>query len=285
LAQATAYFYVQQYEKAAEPLTKALAGNPRSAAAHHLLGKVYFMLKRFDQAVSELELALKVTPTDVDISYTLALAWLKQEKLAPAQQIFSRLLQSLGNRAEVHMLFGRAYRETNFLNEAIAEFKKTAALNPKYPRVHYCLGLSLLLKDGTLALKEAAAEFRAELATYPDEFLAIYNLGVVCVIERQYTEAASLLEKAVSLRPQSSDGHLFLGNAYYGLNQYDKAIESFQKCLTLNPDFDKTSKQAAETHFMFGKSLAAVGRAEDGAKQLQLAGDLKARALSADREK
>jgi tetratricopeptide (TPR) repeat protein len=226
--QATAYFYTQQYEKAIDPLRKALAANPQSPAAHHLLGKVYFMLRQFDRAAIELEIALKLAPADFDIAYTLALARLKQKQLAPARQILSRLLQRLGSRPEVHNIFGRAYRETNYLDEAIVEFKKTIALDSKYPRAHYNLGLSYLLKDGALKLKEAAAEFNTELAIYPDEFLAIYNLGLVYVVERKYEEAVRLLEKAARLRPQNPDVCLFLGNAYHGLGQFERAIDSIK---------------------------------------------------------
>jgi len=41
---AIAYFDSEQYEKALEPLAKALSANPQSAGAHHMLGKSYFML-------------------------------------------------------------------------------------------------------------------------------------------------------------------------------------------------------------------------------------------------
>jgi tetratricopeptide (TPR) repeat protein len=283
--QATAYFYTQQYEKAIAPLRQALLIESRSNAAHHMLGKVNFMLGRFDEAVNELELVLKSKPTDFDTGYTLALAYLKQKKLAPAQQIFSRMLRNLGNKPEVHILFGRAYRETEYLNEAIEEFKKTIALNPKHPGAHFCLGLSYLLKDGTLKFKEAAAEFKAELAIYPEEVLSTYYLGLIYVMERQYEDGVRLLEKSIRLRPRNSDAYLFLGNAYYGVRQFEKAIEAFKKCMTLNPDLDQTSTQAAEAHFLLGKSLVAVGRIEEGEKELQAAGELKAKSLTTDRDK
>lgn len=282
---ATACFYIQQYEKAIDPLRKALTANPQSAAAHHMLGKVHFMLGQFDKASSHLNIALKFAPADFDIGYTLALAYLKQKQLQAAQQIFSNMIGSLGDKPEVHILIGRAYRETGYIDEAIEEFKKTIALNPKHPGAHYCLGISYLLKDGTLKLKEAAVEFRAEVALYPEEFLAIYNLGLACVVERKYEEAVTWLEHAARLRPQNSDVFLFLGNAYHGLGRFDKAVESFNKCIALNPDLDKTSIFAAEVHYLMGRSLVQIGRSEEAEKHLMAAKELKARALTTDRDK
>src|SRR5207302_10981675 len=50
---AIAYFDAEQYEKALSPSGKALSANPRSAGAHQMLGKNYFMLGDFDQATTE----------------------------------------------------------------------------------------------------------------------------------------------------------------------------------------------------------------------------------------
>ncbi|HJQ69231.1 MAG TPA: tetratricopeptide repeat protein [Blastocatellia bacterium] len=283
--QATAHFYTAQYEKAIDPLKRAVAANPRSTDAHHLLGKVHFMLRQFDRAALELGVALKLAPEDFDIAYTLALAHLKQQQLAPARQILTRLLQKLGNRAEVHNLFGRAYRETKHYDQAIEEFKRAIALDTKLARAHYNLGLTYLLKDGALALNEAAEEFRIELAVYPEEFLAIYNLGLVCVVERKYEEAVKLLDKAARLRPQNPDVRLFLGNAYHGLGKFDRAIESIKKAMELNPLLDKISSHAAEAHFLLGQSLVRVGQLEDGERHLERARELKAKALENDRQK
>lgn len=282
---ATSCFHAQQYEKAIDPLKRVLALNPGSRAAHHLLGKVYFMLRRFDEAAGELGTALKLAPRDIDIAYTLALAHLKRKQPAPAKRIFDGLLRDLGNRPELRNLIGRAYRETSYFDEAIGEFKKTLALDPRFARAHYNMGLSYLLKDGTLKLKEAAAEFSAELALNPEEFLAIYNLGLIHVVERRYDEGAGLLEKAARLRPQNPNVWLFLGNAYHGLARYGEAIESLKKSMSLNPDMDKTSPHAAEAHFLLGQSLVRAGRVEEGEKELEAARELKAKALATDREK
>src|SRR5262245_11365030 len=283
--QATAYFHIQQYEKAVAPLKKAIAANPLSPVPRHLLGKVYFMLRQFDQATGELELAHKNAPADFDISYTLALSRLKQKQLGPAQQIFNSMLRKLGSRPEVHTIFGRAYRETGYLNEAIEEFQKTIKLDPKYPRAHYNLGLSYLLKDGTLKLKEAEEEFRTELSIHAEEFLALFNLGLVLVVERNYQEGAQLLEKATEMRPQNPGVYLFLGNAYHGLGQFEKAIKCFKKSMTLDPHLDQNNPQASEAHFLLGQALLRVSRTQEGEKELEIAKELKAKELSVDRDK
>src|SRR5262249_1892400 len=171
---AIAYFDAGQYEKAFEPLRKILALNPQSVSALHMLGKTWFMRGEFAKAVTELETALKRAPRDYDVAYTLGLAYLKERQLSPAKQIYSRMLRELGERPDLRVIFGRAYRETDFLVEAIEEFKKAVALDPKSSRAHYYLGMTYLLKDGTSGFDEAAEEFKVALASNPDEYFANY---------------------------------------------------------------------------------------------------------------
>ncbi|HYO90602.1 MAG TPA: tetratricopeptide repeat protein, partial [Pyrinomonadaceae bacterium] len=210
---AIAYFDLRQYEKALGAARKAVARDPRSASAHHMLGKSLFMLGKFAEATTELETALKLNTSDFDVAYTLGLAHLKQRQFAPAKQIYDLTIKFLGDRPQLRIIFGRAYRETGFLPEAIEEFKKAIALDPRFPRAHYYLGLTYLLKDGAAKLNEAAEEFKVELAANPDEYFANYYLGIIYVIDRKWDAAITLLEKASRIQPQNPDPYFHLGQA------------------------------------------------------------------------
>src|ERR1700754_4876179 len=113
------------------------------------------------------------------------------------------MLGRLGDRPQLRVVFGRAYRETGFLPEAIEEFKRAVELDPHFPRAHYYLGLTYLLKDGATRLDDAAAEFRVELDSNPEEFFANYYLGIVCLMQRKWEEAIPLLEKAPRIEPEN----------------------------------------------------------------------------------
>ena len=143
-----AYFHTEQYPKAVQPLQRAITNNSRNSSAHNLLGKTYFMMGEFEKAASELEATLKLAPGDYDAEYTLGLCFLKQRDVTRARQLYQRMVERLGDRPQLRVLIGRAYRETGFLPESIEEFKKAIALDPKFPRVHYYLGLTYLYKDG-----------------------------------------------------------------------------------------------------------------------------------------
>jgi len=279
---AIAYFNAEQFEKALAPLGKALAGNPQNGAAHHMLGKTYFMLGDFVKSAGELKTALKLKADDYDVAYTLGLAYLKQRQFAAAKQVYEQMLKQLGDRPQLHILFGRAYRETDFLAEAIDEFKKTLALDPHFARVHYYLGLTLLLKDGSAKLDEAAEEFKIELASHPEEFFANYYLGVIYAMQRKWEPAIPLLEKASKMQPKNPDPYFQLGQAYQSVGHHELAIEALKQSIALTPSLDHNDHQVAAAHYQLGQSLLRTGRAEEGEKEIQLAADLKAEGFKRD---
>jgi len=282
---AIAYFDAEQFEKALKPLGKVLSDNPQSAGAHHMLGKTYFMLGDFARSTAELQTALKITPKDYDVAYTLALAYLKQHQFAPAQQIYNRMLKQFGDRAQLRIIFGRGYRETGFLAEAIEEFKKAVAVEPNFPRAHYYLGLTYLLKDGAARLPDAEREFKIELDSHPDEYFANYYLGIVYLIDRKWDLAIPLLQKAVGTQPANPDPYFQLGQAYQGAEKYSEAIEAFRKSITLNPELSHNDYQVATAHYRLGQSLLKAGQREEADKELQMAAELKSKSLKRDKEK
>ena len=282
---AIAYFNSEQFAKALIPLSNIRSRNPQNVGAHHMMGKSYFMLGELRKSGEELQAALKLAPNDYDVSYTLGLVYLKQRQFDPAKLIYDRMLAQLGNRPELHILFGRAYRETGFLPAAIEQFKRAIALDERFPRVHYYLGLTYLLKDGVSKLDDAAEEFRVELASHPDEFFANYYLGIIYAIQRKWELAIPLLEKASDSQPKNPDPYFYLGEGYQTVGKYDKAIEVLRKAIIFNPSLDHNEYQVSSAHYRLGQSLLKTGHTEEGQKELQIALDLKMAGHKRDEEK
>ena len=285
IALGIAYFHAGLYDKALKPLSQAVSQRPDSAAAHHMLGKSLFMLGNFEKARDELETALKLSPTDYDVAYTLGLAYLKVHKLQPAKQIYDRMIQRLGNRPQLRVLIGRAYRETGFLNEAIEEFQKALALDARFPRVNYYLGLTILLKGGVEKLGEAQRQFKIELANHPDEFFAHYYLGIAATVERDWTVAVGYLQKASQLQPNNPDPYFFIGQAFQGLNKHAEAIAAFKKSIALNPNLKHNDYQVANAHYRLGQSLMKMGLTAEAQQELKTAASLKTAAFKRDEAK
>lgn len=282
---AIVYFQTGQFNKGLEPLQRVIASDARNPSAHHMLGKTYFMMGEFDKAARELQETLKLTPSDYDAEYTLGLCYLKQKNVAQARQLYERMADRMGNRPALRVLIGRAYRETGFLAESIDEFKKAIALDPRFPRVHYYLGLTYLYKDGAAKIPDATEEFKIELAANPEEYFANFYLGVLYIMDRKWEPAIALLEKATQKQPNNPDPYFHLGQAYQGAGRHAEAITALEKTIALNPSLAHNDYQVTTAHYRLGQSLLKAGRTQEGEKELQISADLKSKGFKLDEKK
>src|SRR6266404_6287126 len=276
---AITYFDSGQFDKALQPLNRAIALNPQSPSAHSLLGKTYFALREYDKAATELKAALEFGANDFDTSFTLAIAYLQQRQFPDARRVFDWMLQHLGDRAELHVVIGRAFRVAGRLPEAIDEFKKAIALNPTLARVHDNLALAYLMNEGASRLVDAEREFKTELVSNPDEFFANYYLGIVYIFQRKWELAIAFLKNASRVQADNPDPYFQLGQAYQELQKHDQAIAALKQAIALNPDLAHNKFQVTAAHYRLAQSLLKVGHVEAGQKELRLSSELKAEAF------
>ena len=276
---AITYFEAGQFDKALQPLNQAIALNPQSPSAHSLLGKTYFALRQYEKAAAELKVAQESGANDFDTSFTLAIAYLQQRQFNDARRVFDWMVQNLGDRAELHVVIGRAFRVAGRLPDAIDEFKKAVALNPTLARVHDNLALAYLMNEGASRLVDAEREFKTELVSNPDEFFANYYLGIVYIFQRKWELAIAVLKNASRVQGDNPDPYFQLGQAYQEVEKYDQAIEALKKSIALNPDLAHNKFQVTTAHYRLAQSLLKVGQVEAGQKELRLSSELKAEAF------
>jgi tetratricopeptide (TPR) repeat protein len=281
---AIAYFGVEEYEKSAEAARRALILDPQNSGAHQMLGKSYFMLGDLGKAISELEEAARLKPDDVDVVYTLGIAYLRNRQFVEAKQLYASMTKQLGERPQLHVVIGRAYRQSGLLAEAAEEFKKAIALDARFPRAHYYLGMTYLLDEGQSRVGDALNEFKIEVAENPDEFLGNYYLGVIYIFQRQWGLAITVLEKAAAIEAKNPDSYFQLGQAYQELNQHERAVEVLKKAIAFNPNLAHNKGQVTNAHHRLAQSLLKLGQTEAGRKELQIASDLKAQAFKLEQQ-
>ena len=85
--------------------------------------------------------------------------------------------------------------------------------------------------------------------------------GTTLLQEKQYDAAVTELAKAVELTPDSIDARTKLGNAYRGLKQYDRAVESYRAA-------KKIDRYVPAPHVENARALVEMGQIEPAIDQL-----------------
>ncbi len=127
--------------------------------------------------------------------------------------------------------------KNNFLDSAIAEYKRAIDLYPRYSEAFEQLGLAYYYRKMDTAAFNAVTR---SIELDPKKATAYNSLGTFYFDRaKDYQQALELFQRAVQLYPSYIDGWRNLGCTYATLQQTDKALDAFQRALKydpLNPD-------------------------------------------------
>lgn len=117
-------------------------------------------------------------------------------------------------------LLGKLSERDGATQEAIEHYSIARQLRPDYLPLFVSLGNIYLQLN---RLEAAEANFKRALEINENTAAAQYGLGQSALSKRSYPDAASYLEKALSLAPESNRLHYALAMAYRGLGKLDQA--------------------------------------------------------------
>jgi superkiller protein 3 len=137
--------------------------------------------------------------------------------------------------------------------EAIAAYRETIGLSPKYVKARIRLG-SLLEDRGRL--DEAIELYREGIRLSPRSFSLRHALGWAYKAKNQHAEALAEFREAVRLDPLDFSGHYGLGHALLDQNLLDESIRAFRESTRLTPS-------DADAHHWLAVALNRNGRWDD----------------------
>jgi tetratricopeptide (TPR) repeat protein len=220
----------------------------------------------FTAALIPLKKVVDADPT-VENFYLLGICLLntgKPEDKPRAQAAFDRMIKTAGDTGSIHVLIGRAYRDSGDTKRAIQEFQRAIALDSHTPHAHYFLGLTQISQNDWKPTPEAEGEFKKELENYPDDYLANFMLGLFNSVERNYEDSDWYLKAAAKLSPTSPDPFLYLGLNAYSQDKMDVAEEMLRKAVTLTgTDEARTNYQIRRAYVDLARILIRTGRREE----------------------
>ena len=267
------YLRAGEYEKGIEVAQKLLDLSPFNANARRLLGKIYLMQKKYQEASVELSEANR-SREDFSTSYALALAYMSMSRLDEVRRIFDRMATLAENKPPVYLLLGRAYREIHQVDLALGEFRKALAVDPKYPRVHYYMGLTYLSAEANPDIEMALQEFKLETTIQPDEFAPQFFTGMVYARQRNTDEAVRYLTKATQLDPTNFKARYYLGLTLAVAQRCEESIPQLEKAVEV-ADATTDARSKAAVYYQLGQCLRRVGKIEEAQKQLKVAQDIR----------
>ncbi|MBM3782858.1 MAG: tetratricopeptide repeat protein [Acidobacteria bacterium] len=174
--------------------------------------------------------------------------------LLPAQQL-----------AEIRNL-GKAFFENPTTHrEAVAQFAKAVALNPREPKDRLNYGLALLRAGMT---KEGMAELEQVQKDRPDLPHTWFNLGLQWKKFGETDKALAQFRRFLALVPDDAPGHYNLGVLLKQSGDIAAAVSEFRRTLELDP-------RLFGPHFQLFNLYRQQGKADDAKRELDAFQSLK----------
>ena len=254
-----------EYERAIAR-ARRLGLQPRQLAwLYRSLGSARWQQGRGEEAATAYEQAISLSPG----LYTdhVALALIRRAQGRPQEAIAEcqKAIALQPCEANPHGILGDLYEELGRYEEALAEYREAARLDPKDFTAWQLMGVILQRlgkeEEARDAYARAVAAAEEYLAHNPADHSAAFLLGATYYMLGQYESAISVLQGALSLRPDAAT-HYALASAYYSAGDYRSAAAHYRACLELEPGRAAAARDLAQSLEMLGELAEAAAAYE-----------------------
>jgi tetratricopeptide (TPR) repeat protein len=156
---ASAYYQKKDYRKTiwnAQQNLRVTKGT--EAKAHSLLGNAYYRLNQFDDAIEQLNIAIKSNFFSDDTYIFLGGSYFGKRDFKNAIEAFNKAIELKPNNIDAYTNLGAAYGSINDFNDAIKTFKTSLTYNPANAQTYYYIALTF----NNMGAKDSAQVYLAK---------------------------------------------------------------------------------------------------------------------------
>lgn len=176
---------------------------------------------RHELAIKILEPALERHPDDISVLNTLANAYLQVQQFLMAAQLAQRSTQLAPDHFEAHLFLGTALYYQGKHAEARQAIGRALSYNPSSGDAYEISGLLYL--EHEQEPDQAIAMFRRAEECEPNDPRYQYRIAMVHSRNKQWNEAAEVLEPVLEKHPTFVSGMIALAMAYTELREFERA--------------------------------------------------------------
>lgn len=247
-----------------------LQSDPKNSAAWAIRGSAQLHTGDYQGAIEAFSHSLE-TRSDANVAYALASAELALHHKERAALIFQKIIEASDNAAIWHVAAGDAYREALYLPDAVEEFKKAIAIDPRVGHSEFFLGLTYLQMNEWGPNSQSFEHLRAAVRLAPREYVSNFYLGAI-----ESTDGSDLassnrhLQVAAEANPNAPEVWLYLGlNAAREKNTSDAKTYLRRAIELTGNDVARNNYQIRRVYAVLGRILISEGNRADGNALLQ----------------
>ncbi len=259
----------KKYKHCCQRKEKATAASKRNANFTLVpnwlkLGADHLRAERIAPAQNLFERILEVDPRHPDALHLLGLIAHKQGNSQKAVDLIQQAIARRPTNAFYLGTLGNTYKDLEQFDLAIESYRRALALKLNTADIHNNLGVALHAQG---KLDEAIQSYKKALEIIPNSAEIINNLGLSLYVQGFETQAVQAFKKATELDPNLFQAYLNIGKAMVHRAPVE-AIRFFEKSLSINPNY-------YDAWVLLGMSLRPFGAIAEAAACIHSAYALK----------
>jgi serine/threonine-protein kinase len=261
-------------EKAVAAFARAVAKDPRFALAYAGLGDACWWRYRetndaswVSRSTDSIRHALDLDPVDSRIRVSLATVYIGTGKSREAIAELRPAIARRPNDDEARRLLAEALASQGWSEEALQEYRQAIAVRPNAFRNHSALG-GFYFRAGRYA--EAAAAYQSVTEVQPDSTWGFINLGAAYLAAGDNRRALENFQRSLTLAPEP-EAYSNIGTIHYAEGRYQDAAIAYERAVALGPRNPISHRNLGDAYLRLGardKARAEYRQAVD------LTGDL-----------
>jgi len=195
----TVLLNIKEYQKAEKYFELSIKNNSKYTPAYFNLGLLFYENKQYHRAIKNFLTAIDLDNRNYQALFHIALSYENLELNDDAIKYFLKLLELEQNNAEILFKIANCYVRKNDYKNAIFYLEKCLVLNPR-------------------------------------RFEYLYLIGWVCSKTSQLQKALEYYHRVLKIR-QTPEVYHGIAGIYKELRFLDLALENYEKCLIINPNY------------------------------------------------
>jgi len=222
------------YRAALAELDVILARDPDDLDAQLRVGLIYGELKDYPMAIGQLNKILTARPAELRVRDYLGLMYEEQKDYEKALRAYEQNLKLQPAYIDGHMHLGFLQYRLKRYQDAVGHFTQVVKLNPKQPEGHLLLGMAYLQAE---QFAQASQAFEEGIRHHPGNPDLHFNLGTAYDKLNRFDDVVTAMEAALRLDPQHADALNYLGYSYTERGvKIEEAVSLIQRAVTLKPN-------------------------------------------------
>ena len=267
------------------------------------LGRVYYELKRYDDAICEYKMAIWLDSLNLRAYYYLCQLYEEQRDFDNAIETCKKLIDLQPHVADFHCRIAQYLYLKGEIDEAVDHYQTAITLNPNTQWTSVVSQtLGFIFQENIKNLDAAIIAYQNAYNLNPNDIDIYLNLGNVFFEKGSYDNALIVYKKALESSPHNARLHCNLGYLYWGKGNIEEAIKEYEKAIKYDNTYDiaynnlgviylddlgritkaielfeaakKHNPNYALAHYNLARSIAITGDKVEAAKLYQIAMDI-----------